>query len=54
MIGPDLLEHGLGPLITMVIERDNPDEAFDAWFLMIQERYKKHVFKMDIDKHPVL
>jgi len=32
---------------------DNPDEAFDAWFLMIQERYKKHVFKMDIDKHPV-
>ena len=19
---------------------DNPDEAFDAWFLMIQERYK--------------
>lgn len=32
---------------------DKPDEAFDAWFLMIQERYKKHVFKMDIDKHPV-
>lgn len=29
-----------------------PVEAFDAWFTMIEKRYKKHIFKMPIEKHP--
>ena len=30
-----------------------PPEAFDAWFKMIEERYKKHVHKLKIRQHPV-
>ncbi len=29
-----------------------PNQAFDAWFEMIKERYLYHVFKIDIDSHP--
>lgn len=29
-----------------------PEEAFNAWMKMIEARYKKHVFKIDINKHP--
>jgi hypothetical protein len=29
------------------------DLAYDAWYLMIQDRYRKHTFKMKIDNHPV-
>ena len=29
------------------------DLAYDAWFLMIQDRYRKHTFKMKLDNHPV-
>ena len=28
------------------------DEAFDAWFLMISSRYKKHVHRLKLNKHP--
>ena len=30
----------------------SPDAAFDAWFQMIQTRYKKHVNKLKISDHP--
>ncbi len=29
-----------------------PNQAFDAWFEMIKERYLYHVLKIDIDSHP--
>ena len=29
-----------------------PEEAFDAWFMMIKERYKKHVHKIQLNEHP--
>lgn len=29
-----------------------PEEAFDAWFEMIGEKYKKHVLKCNIENHP--
>lgn len=28
------------------------EEAFEAWFKMIQQRYKNHVLKLSIDDHP--
>ena len=28
------------------------EEAFKAWFQMIEERYAYHYLKMNIDKHP--
>ncbi len=31
---------------------DDPEIAFDAWFEMIKKRYKKHLFKKNIDDHP--
>ena len=35
-------------------ERGGPteEEAFEAWFEMIEERYSYHYLKMNIDKHP--
>jgi hypothetical protein len=30
----------------------SPEEAFDAWFKMIREKYKKHTLKMKVDNHP--
>ena len=32
--------------------KDNPDEAFEAWFKMIKKRYKKHKNILNIDEHP--
>lgn len=32
---------------------DNPVIAFDAWFEMIKLRYKKHVLRKNIKKHPL-
>ncbi len=29
-----------------------PEEAFNAWIKMIEERYKKHIYRMPIDEHP--
>jgi len=29
-----------------------PEAAFDSWKNMIEERYKKHIFKMPFDNHP--
>jgi len=31
---------------------DTPEVAFKAWFEMIESRYRKHVFKLDIEDHP--
>ena len=31
---------------------DDPELAFNAWFEMIKIRYKKHLFRTDIGKHP--
>lgn len=31
---------------------DDPEIAFQAWFKMIETRYKKHLFKTDIENHP--
>ena len=28
------------------------EEAFEAWFKMIETKYKKHALKMDLDNHP--
>ena len=30
----------------------SPEEAFEAWFRMVTERYKKHVNKTTINNHP--
>ena len=30
----------------------NEEEAFEAWFKWIEEKYKKHVFKIKSNKHP--
>lgn len=30
-----------------------PEQAFEAWFKMISDRFSKHVFKTNIDKHPI-
>lgn len=32
--------------------KDNPDEAFEAWFKMIKKRYKKHKNILEINEHP--
>lgn len=32
--------------------KDNPDEAFEAWFKMIKKRYKKHKNILEINDHP--
>lgn len=29
-----------------------PEEAFNAWFELIKERYKKHVLKLKLSSHP--
>ncbi len=29
-----------------------PEVAFNAWIEMIEKRYKKHIYKMPLDKHP--
>ena len=29
-----------------------PEIAFDAWLKMVKDRYKSHVFKVNIDSHP--
>ena len=29
-----------------------PEEAFNAWIKMIEERYKKHIYRMPTDEHP--
>lgn len=29
-----------------------PDEAYDAWFKMVKERYPKHTFKINLNDHP--
>ena len=29
-----------------------PEEAFNAWIKMIEDRYKKHIYQMTLDKHP--
>ena len=36
-------------------DRGAGDEAaaFNAWFSMIENRYKKHIFKLKIDDHPI-
>lgn len=31
---------------------ENEEEAFEAWFKWIEEKYKKHVFKIKSNKHP--
>jgi len=31
---------------------DDPEVAFDAWFLMIKKRYRKHLFRSKLEKHP--
>ncbi len=31
---------------------DNPEIAFKAWFDMIKNRYRKHIFRSNISKHP--
>ena len=28
------------------------EEAYNAWFKLIKERYPKHVYKVKIDEHP--
>ena len=33
---------------------DSEEEAFETWFKWIEEKYKKHVFRLDIDKHPYI
>ncbi len=30
----------------------DPEVAYDAWFKMIENRYKKHIFKVNIGDHP--
>ena len=30
-----------------------PEEAFKAWYKMIEERYPKHTFRLNKDKHPI-
>ena len=29
-----------------------PEEAFNAWMLMVESRYKKHILRVDINQHP--
>ena len=31
---------------------ESVEEAFDAWFRMIKERYAKHTFKINVENHP--
>ena len=31
---------------------ESPEQAFNAWFKMIQERYSKHTFKIKAQDHP--
>ena len=31
---------------------DDPEIAFKAWFDMIKNRYRKHIFRSNISKHP--
>ena len=31
---------------------ESAEEAFDAWFRMIKERYAKHTFKINVENHP--
>ena len=31
---------------------ESAEEAFDAWFRMIKERYAKHTFKINFENHP--
>jgi len=31
---------------------ESPDEAYNAWYNMVLDRYPKHSFKMALDKHP--
>jgi len=31
---------------------NSEEEAFEAWFNWISEKYKKHVFDIELDKHP--
>jgi len=31
---------------------ETPELAFEAWYKMIKDRYKKHIFKVKIDDHP--
>lgn len=31
---------------------ETPDLAYEAWFSMIKERYAKHTFSLNIEKHP--
>jgi len=30
----------------------SPEEAFNAWMLMVESRYKKHVFQVNLEEHP--
>ena len=32
---------------------DSPEEAYNAWFKMVKERYPKHNFKLKIEEHPI-
>ena len=51
-IEQDLLEHGLE--FNSYDDRggSTPEKAFNAWFSMIDERYKNHTNKFQIDNHP--
>ena len=31
---------------------DDPELAFNAWFDMVKKRYRKHLFKTSLEKHP--
>ena len=31
---------------------ETPEEAFDAWMIMVESRYKKHILKLKIENHP--
>ena len=31
---------------------ETPDEAYNAWFHMVDERYRKHIHQLSLDQHP--
>ena len=48
-----LQELGLQNLETMEQGEAPPlKKAFEAWFEMVKNKYKKHIYKLSIDKHP--
>ena len=36
-----------------IFNTNNEKDAFDAWYKWIEEKYKKHVFKINNNEHPI-